>query len=146
MNNNINNITNTIYQQGQYYHPSYKRFGKVMSISCIRCQKQNLISSIGWKKYDLCLHCVVDLDLNYESKIRKPNFQPNTIPVTYYDRDMFSDKFYNRNETYNGIPNMFNSNINDMTAKLNESYIDPPEIDYGMYPDEVRPKRSQRFK
>lgn len=47
-----------ISQNGKYYYPATAHYKGIVSfVSCDRCDRSNLLASIGFEKYDLCMKC-----------------------------------------------------------------------------------------
>ncbi|ATZ80392.1 hypothetical protein BMW23_0335 [Bodo saltans virus] len=50
-----------VVDNGTYYYPAWKHYGKHVNVFCDRCNRSCLSASIGFKNYDLCLRCVDEL-------------------------------------------------------------------------------------
>jgi len=46
---------------GTYYYPAWKHYGRKTSVFCDRCNRQNLRACIGYNNFDLCLLCVDEI-------------------------------------------------------------------------------------
>ena len=60
-----------IFHKGQYYNPAYKHYPNLglNSVSCDRCQKQNIESWWGYENYDLCMTCYGTLNAEQKTHI-----------------------------------------------------------------------------
>lgn len=65
-----------IVMNGIYYNPSWKHYERETSVTCDRCRRNNIDMCIGYKTYDLCLPCVVEINSELTNKIVKPVYQP----------------------------------------------------------------------
>src|SRR3990172_4781987 len=46
-----------IVQLGKYYFPAHLHYSRETTITCDRCQRNQIPACIGWQQYDLCLNC-----------------------------------------------------------------------------------------
>lgn len=72
-----------IYKLGTFYNPAYKHYAgdaninnlnnnnnnnnskiAIENIICDRCNKDNLLSCIGYQNFDLCLQCILEIETN----------------------------------------------------------------------------------
>lgn len=61
----------SIYKNGKYYNPANKHYDGKGTVSCDKCQREDLEVCIGWKDNDLCLDCVSKLKKNTKPKTEK---------------------------------------------------------------------------
>ena len=56
-----------IYKYGTYYFPAGKHYNNIdIEVGCDRCENLPITSCIGWRKYDLCLECALEIERQYE--------------------------------------------------------------------------------
>lgn len=53
-----------IVNNGSYYYPAWKHYGRVTTVVCDRCNKSGLKACIGFGQSDLCMICVEELTRN----------------------------------------------------------------------------------
>ncbi len=53
-----------IVNNGIYYYPAWKHYGRVTTVVCDRCSKSGLKTCIGFGQSDLCMICVEELTRN----------------------------------------------------------------------------------
>ena len=46
---------------GTFYYPAWKHYNRKTKVFCDRCHRQDLMASIGYAQFDLCLLCVDEL-------------------------------------------------------------------------------------
>lgn len=84
---------------GKFYFPSWKHYGDINAdVRCDRCFRTNLICSLGYRNYDLCMDCT-EIVCSKNGILPKPGltkmeqsiFKPSNI--TYMEQDMFKYKY-----------------------------------------------------
>lgn len=61
-----------VYKYGKYYNPATLHYVNVNAddtdecVGCDRCMEEDISACIGWGDYDLCLHCVCEINEQYE--------------------------------------------------------------------------------
>ena len=50
-----------VVDNGTYYYPAWKHYGKLVSVVCDRCGKSNLKACVGLGQLDLCMICIDEL-------------------------------------------------------------------------------------
>jgi hypothetical protein len=71
---------------GTYYYPAWKHYGRKTNVFCDRCWRQNLRACLGYANFDLCLLCVDELTRsNYDCPSRECHFSKfiNDNSVSY---------------------------------------------------------------
>lgn len=74
-----------ILKQGRYYFPANKHYNFQGTVNCDRCYKQNIVASIGYLDYDLCLDCARNCEevLERERSVGPP---PEIMTLMMQDR------------------------------------------------------------
>lgn len=76
-----------IITEGQFYNPASKHYGRTTDVQCDKCLRNKLDMCIGYKEYDLCLKCVIDV-----KNIKPAGITDPVITITQTNQDI-SSKF-----------------------------------------------------
>lgn len=58
-----------VIDNGTYFYPAWKHYGKQVNVVCDRCATRNIPVCIGYGQRDLCLSCVSFLTANFAGPI-----------------------------------------------------------------------------
>lgn len=99
-------FTKNVFKNGIYYNPATDHYPDIKNVlvSCDRCKIINLHVCVGWESYDLCLKCMLIINIEIQDL--------NLVQYKSQDRSLMNQNMYSVSDSDDNDSNdEFSTNV-----------------------------------